>query len=77
MTDTTQAETIEAMKAWSLENYENGADTMAECWSTQDYKNLFTDVNGKPQTSAQAWKLLKNLASIYADQQADARNSAF
>ena len=77
MTDTTQAETIEAMKRWSLENYTNGADTMAECWSTSDYADLFTDIDGQPQTAAQAWAMLKRLADVYAERQSDARHSAF
>ena len=74
---TTQAETIEAMQQWCLDNYNKGADTMAECWSDSDFANLFTDLDGKPQTIAQAWRMLKSIADVYADQQADARNSAF
>lgn len=73
----TQAQTIEAMKAWSLENYDQGADTMAECWSTSDYAELFTDMDGQPRTEAQAWQTLKQLAAVYAERQADARHSAF
>ena len=73
----TQAQTIEAMKQWCLDNYNKGADTMAECWSTSDFANLFTDSDGKPKTTAQAWRMLKSIADVYADQQADARNSAF
>ena len=30
-------EHIEAMKQWCMENYSNGADTMADCWEDQDY----------------------------------------
>jgi hypothetical protein len=73
----TQAQTIEEMKAWCLENYTNGADTMAECWSTSDFADLFTDMDGQPQTTAQAWDMLKRLAGVYSERQADARNSAF
>jgi hypothetical protein len=68
---------IEAMKKWCLEHYEQGADTMAECWSDEDYANLFTSIDGEPLTAEQAWNSLKQLADIYQDQQADARNSAF
>ena len=68
---------IQAMKEWCLDNYNNGADTMVECYTDEDYENLFTSCDGKPLTTADAWRLLKNLASIYADRQADARNSAF
>jgi len=72
----TQAETIQAMKDWCMENYENGADTMVECWSTEDYEGLFS-FEGKDQTAEQAWEILKSVAEVYADRQADARNSAF
>jgi hypothetical protein len=78
MTDTTtQAETIEAMKQWAIDNYTNGADTMVECWSTSDYADLFTDIDGQPQTAAEAWATLRSLADVYEERQADARNSAF
>lgn len=73
----TQAQTIEEMKAWCLDNYANGADTMAECWGTSDYADLFIDHNGQALTTAEAWDLLKQLAGVYEERQADARNSAF
>ena len=63
---------IEKMKQWCMDNYNNGADTMVECWDDSDYNELFVDVSTK-----QAWKILKNIASVYLDQQNDARNSAF
>lgn len=67
---------IEQMKQWCMDNYENGADTMIECWSDEDYADLFT-FEGKAKTADEAWHMLKCLASIYKDQQADAENSAF
>ena len=67
-------EHIEAMKQWCMENYSNGADTMAECWEHQDYVDLFISCDGNPD---HAWLALKTLAEVYQDQQADARNSAF
>ena len=76
MTDT-QAHTIEQMQQWCMDNYDKGADTMAECWGPSDYAELFTDSEGNPQTAAQAWDLLHRLAAIYSERQADARNSAF
>ena len=76
MTDT-QAQTIEQMKNWCMDHYDKGADTMIECWSDQNYAALFTDYEGRPQTTAQAWDLLRRLADIYSERQADARNSAF
>lgn len=70
-------EQIELMKKWCEEHYEDGADTMVECWSDEDYADLFTSHDGKPRTTDEAWNSLKAIASVYADQQADARNSAF
>lgn len=72
----TRAETIQAMKDWCMDNYSQGADTMVECWSTEDYERLFS-FEGEAHTDEQAWEILKAIASVYADQQADARNSAF
>ena len=64
------AETIAAMKAWCLENYENGADTMVECWGNGDYEDLIDRCHGNLED---AWGDLKAIAGIYADRQADAR----
>jgi hypothetical protein len=72
----TRAETIQAMKDWCMENYSQGADTMVECWDTEDYERLFS-YEGSTVTDAQAWEILKSVAEVYADRQADARNSAF
>lgn len=63
---------IEKMKQWCMENYDNGADTMVECWEDKDYENLFI---GEFATGLKkdAWNTLKSIASIYQDRQADAR----
>ena len=71
------SDTIEQMKQWCLDNYENGADTMVECWTDENYAGLFTSHDGTPLSAAQAWKILKDVAAVYADRQADAENSAF
>lgn len=70
-------ETIDQMKQWCLEHYDQGADTMVECWSTSDYEDLFVSHDGTLATTEQAWERLKSVAAVYADRQADARNSAF
>ena len=70
-------EQIELMKKWCADHYEQGADTMVECWSDEDYEDLFVTLDGQPRTTEQAWQSLKAVASVYADRQADARNSAF
>ena len=69
---------IEKMKAWALEHYEQGGDLMVESWTDADYQNLFTrSETGTVLTTAEAWKILKNVAEWWADQAADAINSEF
>lgn len=69
---------IESMKAWALEHYEQGGDLMVESWTDADYQNLFThSETGTVLTTAEAWKVLKNVAGWWADQAADAINSEF
>lgn len=62
----TQAEIV-LMRRWCEENYSNGADTMVECWGDADYEEL---LQGK--TKRAAWQLLKRLAGVYRERQADA-----
>lgn len=80
---------IEKMQAYVMqpENYERGYDTMAECWTPEDYERLFYTINSDRTTAkyqpevrctfAEAWQSLHNLASIFRERQADAENSAF
>jgi hypothetical protein len=64
---------IAEMKQWCEDNYSNGADTMVECWSHEDYVDLFFDSLGNHVTPIQAWNTLKSVAEIYAERQADAK----
>lgn len=59
---------IEEMKAWCLENYDKGADTMVECWDTEDYHKLIQGA-----TEEQAWDYLRRIAGVYYERQCDAR----
>ncbi len=78
---------IEKMQAHCLAHYDEGYDTMVECWGTEDYEQLFYTMNNdtttrkfQPEvrcTFAAAWERLHSLASVFRDRQADARNSAF
>jgi hypothetical protein len=63
---------IESMKRWCMDNYENGASTMVECWADSDYAELFDGVSVHG-----AWRILKATVSVYRDREADAINSAF
>lgn len=67
---------IQAMKQWCMDNYDNGADTMVECWGDSNYADLFVQ-DGVPHTKEEAWDLLTRIAAVYKDRQADAENSAF
>lgn len=72
---------IEAMKKWCMDNYCNGADTMVECWDDSNYEDLFKPSEYDPTQTAptveEAWQTLRDIAGIYEERQADARNSAF
>ena len=63
---------IQGMKDWCLENYDNGADTMVECWSTDDYFTHILSYYDPDREFEPAWEALKSLASGYREQQADA-----
>ena len=63
-----RAQLIMDMKVWCLENYYNGADTMVECWEDSDYDDLIS----RSGSDEDAWEVLKRVASIYAERQADA-----
>jgi len=58
---------VKMMKAWCEENYSNGADTMVECWTDEDYAELL-----QGETKRAAWQLLKRIVSVYRERQADA-----
>ena len=60
---------IERMKFWAMENYTNGADTFIECWSDDEYLELFNEHGGN---LGECLKTLKALASVYKERQADA-----
>ena len=84
---------IERMKEYCKDHYNEGYDTMVECWGEQDfeglfYNNVFGDDDLDPALdtpepprhrvpASKAWETLHSIASIYADQQADALNSEF
>ncbi len=67
-------EKIEALKEWAKNNYNNGADTMVECWDDSNYRTLLDDCNG---SLPEALAIAKDVADVWLDRQADAVNSAF
>lgn len=60
---------VARMKAWAMENYENGADTFVECWEDGDFLELFSEHGGN---FGECMKTLKRMASVYRERQADA-----
>lgn len=71
----TTQEKIAKLKARATANYNKGGwDVFAECWSDSDYEELLAE-NGN--NFNKAISAMKNVAECWADQQADAENSAF
>lgn len=59
---------ITTLQAFAQANYENGMDTMVECWGDTEYDELLKD--SKTLDAAKA--SMEELASVYREQQADA-----
>lgn len=68
---------VDAVKAHALEHYEDGGwDVIVECWEDEHIAEHITE--GYVYTVADAISLFGDgVVAIWADRQADARNSAF
>jgi hypothetical protein len=67
---------IDAVKKHANEHYEDGGwDVLVECWSDKDILNHLNTYGAR--TEKQAVESFKTVVSVWADRQADARNSAF
>jgi len=65
---------IDAVKAHANDNYDKGGwDVIVECWTDGEIADWIRGA----QTEKQAIDSFLPLVSVWADQQADARNSAF
>jgi hypothetical protein len=65
---------VEAVKAHALAHYNDGGwDVIVECF---DDAQIRTEI-GRARTVEGAIRKMRPLVAIWADQQADARNSAF
>lgn len=70
------SELVEFIKAYALAHYEDGGwDVIVECWT--DDEILSELVERSAESVAGAIFIFRQKAEIYADGQADARNSAF
>lgn len=62
--------TPEALRAWACANYNNGADSLVECYTTQDLvQHFFTGKRGGLDRG-----LVRSVVGVWADRQADARH---
>lgn len=67
---------IEFIKSTAEQNYEEGGwDVVVECWDDNRIDDYLTEVGAT--THEQALEAFENLVGVWADRQADARNSAF
>ncbi len=67
---------IQAVKNHANENYEAGGwDILVECWEDEEIACVLKKDNCK--TEKEAIDTFRPLVAVWADRQADARNSAF
>jgi hypothetical protein len=70
----TGQELVQQIKAHALNHYSDGGwDVVAECWSDADIAEQIAGA----RTLRGAIRKFNDIISVYADRQADARNSAF
>jgi hypothetical protein len=67
---------VEFIKSTAAQNYEEGGwDVIVECWSDSDIAEYILEVQAT--THEQALEAFERIVGVWADRQADARNSAF
>jgi hypothetical protein len=64
---------IAGMKKWCLDHYEDGADTMVECWGDGTWAEFYDEYDGN---IGRMFHILEAMAGIYRDRQADADHYA-
>jgi len=70
----TTTELVQQVKEYALANYEKGGwDVIVECW---DDEEIASEIGGA-RTLKGALRKMSFVIDVYADRQADARNSAF
>jgi hypothetical protein len=76
---TVSQEMVEHVKAHALAHYNDGGwDVIVECWEDKEIVDWLTDPTMPAvTTNALAIERMFILVEIWADRQADARNSAF
>lgn len=67
---------VAAVKAHAKENYnEGGWDVIVECWEDERIADVIAEEGAT--TAQAAIDAFKSVVGVWADRQADARNSAF
>jgi hypothetical protein len=70
LTKLTREQKIALFEKWAIKHYNNGADTIIECWEEEDFNALLQTHYNSVMASM---RLLRRLASVYRDRQADAK----
>jgi hypothetical protein len=66
---------VEAVKAYAKAHYNDGGwDVIVECWEDEDIADA---VEGAKNAKQAISMLRRGVVAVWADRQADARNSAF
>lgn len=72
----TRQELVKVVKAHALAHYEDGGwDVIVECWTDEEILQVLDEDGATDEASA--IDAFASLTAIWADRQADARNSAF
>lgn len=67
---------VDFIKTYANDHYEDGGwDVIVECWSDDDILDYLLERSAESQ--ADALYAFRNIVEVWADRQADARNSAF
>lgn len=67
---------VQAVKDYALAHYDDGGwDMIVECWSDETIADHLTEYN--ITTEEGAIEYFRPVAAVWAERQADARNSAF
>jgi len=73
MAKISKGQAIKRCQEWAEKNYNNGADTIVECWDDADWDRIWEEEG----SYSSIMSMIKDLADVYKDQQQDAINSAF
>ena len=78
----TPEQIITEAKAYAEKNYSKGMDTFVECYTDEEWQRFIlhnenTDKPGKPMTLPQVKSLMRTLASVWQEREANAEAERF